>query len=217
MCTTVTSTNCATICVSVEQRCNQKLQCILRVNFAFIYLRFKIFMCAIHQIGYAKFSGVKYVLFVCKMHLHFSYFPFLFRSLQKHLAFGIGSIHSKLHLNIFRLSLFELRLSRWCFCVCVNTTQFRRNCCSLCARCVSDESMGSISMLLHFHSIILFHILLDSYRDRPDTWFHFAREKRGHTRTNSFTHSYRIRCPYSHVAHTYMFSGLEILEESKLY
>lgn len=51
----------ALYCMSHEQRCNQKLQGILRVHFAFIYLQFKIFMCAIHQIGYVRFSGVKYV------------------------------------------------------------------------------------------------------------------------------------------------------------
>lgn len=67
--TYINTTNCAVLCMSHEQRCNQKLQGVLRVHFAFMYLRFKIFMCAIHQIGYVRFSGVKYVLFVCKMHL----------------------------------------------------------------------------------------------------------------------------------------------------
>lgn len=70
MCTTETSAdfwpNSMLYTCRLEQRCNQKLQGILRVNFAFIYQRFKIFMCewmcvcvcasvcTIHQFGYAS-------------------------------------------------------------------------------------------------------------------------------------------------------------------
>lgn len=163
-------------------------------------------VCAIHQNGYAKFSGVKYVLFVCKMHLHFSYSFFFslfyFRFLWS--SNNSSSTYSKLHLSnsfFFSLSLKLIWIETRSVARYLIFVRFQIHSSFVCAL-REWRINGYIFFFLFTCNAASFsfdYFISYSFRFVSRQAWHlisFCHTKEKYTRINSFTHSHRICCMY---------------------